>query len=193
DIWFMHVQRKLKWMGRQTRQAEQTRPKVCSGDTEGDGPSVSVCPAAEFVPADPPAAKPVAAASSMLDPVMTVSPAVEGIVLGKQPKKKPSTPLRRGLNKYKHKAGDSGELVTDPAEIRKQTVRFYSKLYRSELTAVQEVEEDFVRNLPKITEESARELDRELTLEEVDFALNSMQNGRSPGIDGLPVEFFKAF
>ncbi|KAK3544620.1 hypothetical protein QTP86_018464, partial [Hemibagrus guttatus] len=84
----------------------------------------------------------------------------------------------------------SGELVTDPAEIRKQTVSFYSKLYRSELEAVQEVEEDFVRNL---TEELARELDRELILEELEVALNSMQNGRSPGIDGLPVEFFKAF
>ncbi|KAK3519486.1 hypothetical protein QTP70_031702 [Hemibagrus guttatus] len=62
-----------------------------------------------------------------------------------------------------------------------------------ELAAVQEVEEDFVRNLPKITEESARELDRELTLEELEVALNSMQNGHSPGIDGLLVEFFKAF
>ncbi|KAK3509007.1 hypothetical protein QTP70_018483, partial [Hemibagrus guttatus] len=62
----------------------------------------------------------------------------------------------------------SGEPVTDPAEIRKQTVSFYSKLYRSELAAVQEVEEDFLRNLPKITEESARELDRELTLEELE-------------------------
>ncbi|KAK3528332.1 hypothetical protein QTP86_031930, partial [Hemibagrus guttatus] len=88
---------------------------------------------------------------------------------------------------------NSGELVTDPAEIHKQTVIFYSKLYRSELTAVQELEEDFFQSLPKLTEGSARELDMELTLEELEAALNSMENGRSPGIDGLSVEFYKAF
>ncbi|KAK3529825.1 hypothetical protein QTP86_006915 [Hemibagrus guttatus] len=67
---------KVKMDGATDRQAEQTRTKV-SSDTEGDGPSVSVSPVAESVPADPPAAKPVAAATSMLDPVVTVPPAVE--------------------------------------------------------------------------------------------------------------------
>ncbi|KAK3508555.1 hypothetical protein QTP70_032689, partial [Hemibagrus guttatus] len=72
------------------RQAEQTRPKVCSSDTEGDGPSVSGSPAAVSVPADPPEAKPVAAASSMLDPVMTVPPAIETGLSGGNPGATPS-------------------------------------------------------------------------------------------------------
>ncbi|KAK3520346.1 hypothetical protein QTP70_023846, partial [Hemibagrus guttatus] len=67
------------------RQAEQTRPKSCSGDTKEDGPSVSVSPATEFVLADPPAAKPVAAASSMQDPVVTIPPAVETGLSGGNP------------------------------------------------------------------------------------------------------------
>ncbi|KAK3535352.1 hypothetical protein QTP70_009669 [Hemibagrus guttatus] len=243
---------KVKMDGATDRQAGQTRTKVCSGDTEGDGPSVSGSPAAESVPADPPAAKPVAAASSMLDPVMTVSPAVETGLRGGNPGEPPLTraleievvelqglvestgnrghieALRKkihvldelldttvqgvlvrsrfksatemdapskfffslekknGQKRFIHALRtDSGELVTDPTEIRKQTVSFYSKLYRSELAAVQEVEEDFVRNLPKMTKESAKELDRELTLKELEVALNSMQNGWSPDIDGL--------
>ncbi|KAK3544156.1 hypothetical protein QTP86_003505 [Hemibagrus guttatus] len=67
------------------KQAEKTRTKVCSVDTEGDGPSVSGSPAAKSVPADPPAAKPVAAASSMLDPVVTVPPAVKTRLSGGNP------------------------------------------------------------------------------------------------------------
>ncbi|KAK3560629.1 hypothetical protein QTP86_014482, partial [Hemibagrus guttatus] len=76
---------KVKTDGATDRQAEQTRPKVCSGDTEGDGPSVSGSPAAESVPADPPAAKPIAAASSMLDPIVTIPPAVETGLSGGNP------------------------------------------------------------------------------------------------------------
>ncbi|KAK3573251.1 hypothetical protein QTP86_015764 [Hemibagrus guttatus] len=71
---------KVKMDGATDRQVEQTRPKVCSSDTEGDGPSVSGSPVAESVPADPPAA-----ASSMLDPVMTVPPAVEIRLSGGNP------------------------------------------------------------------------------------------------------------
>ncbi|KAK3510760.1 hypothetical protein QTP70_022466 [Hemibagrus guttatus] len=75
---------KVKTDGATDRQAEQTRTKV-SSDTEGDGPSISVSPVAESIPADPPAAKPVAAAASMLDPVVTVPPAVETGLSGGKP------------------------------------------------------------------------------------------------------------
>ncbi|KAK3531523.1 hypothetical protein QTP70_024911, partial [Hemibagrus guttatus] len=190
---------KVKTDGATDRQAEQTRPKVCSGDTEGDGPSVSGSPAAESVPADPPAAKPIAAASSMLDPIVTVPPVVETGLSGGNPSATVAKPAGDKAGTFDPAKSDkemsipTSEPPVQISQIRKQTVSFYSKLYRSELAAVQEVKEDFVSNLPKITEESSRELDRELTLEELEVALNSMQNGRSPGIDGLPVEFFKAF
>ncbi|KAK3526876.1 hypothetical protein QTP86_001942, partial [Hemibagrus guttatus] len=42
-------------------------------------------------------------------------------------------------------------------------------------------------------EQAARELDGELTLTELHEALQGMENGQAPGIDGLPVEFYKAF
>ncbi|KAK3560630.1 hypothetical protein QTP86_014483 [Hemibagrus guttatus] len=78
-------------------------------------------------------------------------------------------------------------------QIRKQTVSFYSKLYRSELAAVQEVEEDFVSNLPKITEESSRELDRELTLEELEVASMGFRlsfSRLSADLQAMMVDFF---
>ncbi|KAK3557706.1 hypothetical protein QTP70_034952 [Hemibagrus guttatus] len=93
----------------------------------------------------------------------------------------------------KRKKKESGDLLSEPTEIRKQTVRFYSKLYSSERSGAQIVEGSFLKDLPKLSEQAARELDRELTLAELHKALQGMENGRSPGIDGLPVEFYKAF
>ncbi|KAK3539877.1 hypothetical protein QTP70_015780, partial [Hemibagrus guttatus] len=84
-----------------------------------------------------------------------------------------------------------GDLLSEPTEIRKHTVRFYSKLYSSERSGAQIVEESFLKDLPKLSEQAARELDGELTLAELHEALQVMENGRAP--DGLPVEFYKAF
>ncbi|KAK3548594.1 hypothetical protein QTP70_015104 [Hemibagrus guttatus] len=88
---------------------------------------------------------------------------------------------------------ESGDLLSEPTEIRKQTVSFYLKLYSSEWSGAQEVEDSFLVGLPKLSERAARELDRNLSLEELHEALQKMQNGQASGIDGLPAEFYKAF
>ncbi|KAK3569498.1 hypothetical protein QTP86_031670 [Hemibagrus guttatus] len=63
----------------------------------------------------------------------------------------------------------------------------------SEWSGAQVVEDSFLVGLPKLSERAARELDRELSLEELHEALQRMENGRASGIDGLPAEFYKAF
>ncbi|KAK3523094.1 hypothetical protein QTP86_014400, partial [Hemibagrus guttatus] len=63
----------------------------------------------------------------------------------------------------------------------------------SEWSGAQVVEDSFLMDLPKLSERAARELDRELSLEELHEALQRMENGRASGIDGLPAEFYKAF
>ncbi|KAK3514686.1 hypothetical protein QTP70_027776 [Hemibagrus guttatus] len=87
---------------------------------------------------------------------------------------------------------ESGDLLSESTEIRKQTVSFYSKLYSSEWSGAQVVEDSFLVGLPKLSERAARELDRELSLEELHEALQRMENGRASGIDGLLSEFFWA-
>ncbi|KAK3549037.1 hypothetical protein QTP70_028519 [Hemibagrus guttatus] len=88
---------------------------------------------------------------------------------------------------------ESGDLLSEPTEIHKQTVSFYSKLYSSEWSGEQVVEDSFLVGLPKLSERAARELDRELSLEELHEALQRMENGQASGIDSLPAEFYKAF
>ncbi|KAK3541171.1 hypothetical protein QTP86_016237 [Hemibagrus guttatus] len=59
---------------------------------------------------------------------------------------------------------ESGDLLSESTEIRKQTVSFYSKLYSSEWSGAEVVEDSFLVGLPKLSERAARELDRELSL-----------------------------
>ncbi|KAK3542572.1 hypothetical protein QTP86_030400, partial [Hemibagrus guttatus] len=101
---------------------------------------------------------------------------------------------KNGQKRFTHAVRtESGDLLSEPTEIRKQTVSFYSKLYSSEWSGAQVVEDSFLVGLPKLSERAARELDRELSLEELHEALQRMENGRASGIDGLPAEFYKAF
>ncbi|KAK3573357.1 hypothetical protein QTP86_024128 [Hemibagrus guttatus] len=73
---------------------------------------------------------------------------------------------------------ESGDPLSEPTEIRKQTVSFYSKLYSSEWSGAQVVEDSFLVGLPKLSERVARELGRELSLEELHGALQRMENGQ---------------
>lgn len=87
----------------------------------------------------------------------------------------------------------SGLLVSDNSEIRKQAVSFFSLLFQSEHNEHPQVENSFFQDLSVLSEGSAEALDKNLSLEELEKALYGMQNGRAPGIDGLSVEFYKAF
>ncbi|KAI4878377.1 hypothetical protein NFI96_005411 [Prochilodus magdalenae] len=62
---------------------------------------------------------------------------------------------------------ESGDLLSEPAEIRKRTVSFFSKLYNSEQSGAPELEESFLHRLPKLTRQSAEMLDRAFSLDEL--------------------------
>ena len=88
---------------------------------------------------------------------------------------------------------ESGFLLTKTSDIRKRATEFYSKLFRKEYHEKQVLSDVFLKDLPKLSEDSAERLDRALTLEELHAAVMGIENGRSAGIDGLPAEFYKSF
>ncbi|KAK3567002.1 hypothetical protein QTP86_008722 [Hemibagrus guttatus] len=59
--------------------------------------------------------------------------------------------------------------------------------------ALEEFFPDRKQFIHDLSERAARELDRELSLEELHETLQTMENGRVSGIDGLLAEFYKAF
>ncbi|XP_037391516.1 uncharacterized protein LOC119262641 [Pygocentrus nattereri] len=102
--------------------------------------------------------------------------------------------LKNGQKRFMHAVrSESGDLVSKPSEIRQQTVNFFSKLFESEWASCRDVEERFFPLQARITQQSATLLDAELSLGELHEALQGMENGWAPEIDGLPVEFYKAF
>ncbi len=44
-----------------------------------------------------------------------------------------------------------------------------------------------------LDEGNAKNLDSDLTFEEVTNVVNQLSSGRAPGIDGIPAEFYKTF
>ncbi|KAK3506946.1 hypothetical protein QTP70_031704, partial [Hemibagrus guttatus] len=70
---------------------------------------------------------------------------------------------------------------------------FYQDLYRSEHRDSKELLDIFYQGLPKVSSEDNAALEGSLVLEELQVALNTMPGGKAPGIDGLPVEFYKFF
>lgn len=88
---------------------------------------------------------------------------------------------------------ESGSLLTETTDIRRRATAFYTDLYTSEFEEQQCLSDMFLNDLPNLKKDSADMLDKPLALEELQAAVGGMQNGRTPGIDGLPVEFYKAF
>ena len=52
---------------------------------------------------------------------------------------------------------------------------------------------DFTNDLPKLTNDDNNILESEITYEECQAAIKSFENNKSPGIDGLPKEFYQKY
>ncbi|KAK0145466.1 Transposon TX1 uncharacterized protein [Merluccius polli] len=88
---------------------------------------------------------------------------------------------------------DTGQTLVEPSQIRKRAVQYYSSLYKSEYEEQGAEVDGFCDGLPQVSEEINTELNRPLLMEELKAALQGMQGRRAPGMDGLSVEFYKAF
>uniref|UniRef100_A0A8P4KAC5 Reverse transcriptase domain-containing protein n=1 Tax=Dicentrarchus labrax TaxID=13489 RepID=A0A8P4KAC5_DICLA len=88
---------------------------------------------------------------------------------------------------------ETGQELTEPGLIRKRAVEFYASLFESEFKENEELMEEVCGGLPQISREANQQLDSPLTPQELYAALQSMQGRKAPGIDGLTVEFYKAF
>ncbi|KAK3528702.1 hypothetical protein QTP70_009955 [Hemibagrus guttatus] len=85
-----------------------------------------------------------------------------------------------------------GQELTDLLQM-KRAVDFFSELYVSEYSRDPSVEQQFLSGLTQVPQELNEALEHQLTSQELEAALQEMANGKAPGIDGLPVEFYKAF
>lgn len=86
------------------------------------------------------------------------------------------------------------QVVTSSNEINLIFKSFYQDLYTSAGMFDEEVETFFSGlQLPTLTSEQKAKLDAPITEEEVRAAISSMKNGKSPGLDGFPIEYYKKY
>ena len=83
--------------------------------------------------------------------------------------------------------------MTKDLDILKTIRDFYKKLYTNE-TICETTQNKLLNNItPKFKNSQKEQLITRITGEEIKNAIFSMENGKSPGIDGIPIEFYKAF
>lgn len=89
---------------------------------------------------------------------------------------------------------DNG-VVTSSKEINQVFKNFYENLYTSSCSPNPEDTETFFSSihLPSVSKEQKDMLDAPITEEEIRATISSMKSGKSPGLDGFPVEYYKKY
>ncbi len=101
---------------------------------------------------------------------------------------------KNGQKRLMHSLRDNtGRLLHESAEIRKCAVGFYETLFKKESQEIPEVAQSFYEGLPQVSEETNIELGGLISEAELYTALQSLESGKAPGMDGLPVDLYKVF
>lgn len=90
----------------------------------------------------------------------------------------------------------NGSVVSNQDEIMEQFLLFYKELFQSEGNRGEcfNARETVKKIIPaKILEEDVVDLAKPISTKEIKKAINSTRNDKSPGPDGLSVEFYKEF
>ena len=83
--------------------------------------------------------------------------------------------------------------LTNNFQILNYCKKFFSDLYTETQTNVQ-IQKKLLNPLkPKITNEDNKKLTQQITFAELKTAIFQLENGKSPGIDGIPIEFYKSY
>jgi hypothetical protein len=99
---------------------------------------------------------------------------------------------KRDATRIQQLQDTDGNIQTGQNEIKQTIEEFYGKLYTLEKRPGDF--DPFIKNIKnKVNTEQFEKLKQPLTGGEIFTALNSLPEGRSPGIDGIPTEFYSEF
>jgi exonuclease III len=99
----------------------------------------------------------------------------------------------RGVEKIIRGLEINGQIVNSNKDLLETVQTFYENLYKSE-EIDEELAAELLANIKEtLTPPLADICDEYLTLEDLTKSLKTMKNGKSPGGDGLPVEFYVTF
>ena len=86
-----------------------------------------------------------------------------------------------------------GVVYTDQGNIMRISTDFYKKLYSSE-NVNEKIQEKLLKNVKtKLSKEKKTELDKPFGEKEIEEAIYKLPKGKSPGLDGFPIEFYQNY
>ena len=85
------------------------------------------------------------------------------------------------------------ESIVDPSKILAEEKSFYKTLYTKNKNLNTDEYGTFFNNIPKLCSYDKTLCEQPLTIEECAKALLTLKNGKSPGSDGFPPDFYKIF
>ena len=101
---------------------------------------------------------------------------------------------KNSVNKTIYKVNTRDSILTEPRSILSELKRFYNNLYKSSRESSASIQNQFLNaNLKTLDNEQKELCEGKLKVNEVKIVLKSMANGKSPGSDGYPAEFYKFF
>lgn len=88
---------------------------------------------------------------------------------------------------------DKNELLNSNSEILKECTLFYQTIYSKQANC-EETQNELLNKITKKVQTIQNEkLTSYINKNELKQAINQMENEKSPGIDGIPIEFYKLF
>lgn len=90
---------------------------------------------------------------------------------------------------------NKGQTIVSPKEINNAFKEYYQSLYNTETNCnIQTMNEVLDRlNTPTISEEQKKELELEMTKEDISSAIDAMKLGKRAGPDGIPIDIYRKF
>ena len=105
--------------------------------------------------------------------------------------------LRKNISRL---IDNEGNLITDPVRILREIKSFYSNLYSFQDDVQGIINENDINeslfnklDIPQLCEDQKQALERPLSKQELCDVIKSMKMNKTPGFDGLPVEFYIVF
>ena len=90
----------------------------------------------------------------------------------------------------------TGESITSPDEIINHQTKYFKEIFSFQNTPSPIDSSSILfpeNNLNRLSEQQSNSCEGPITEEELRIAVNSFKTGKSPGIDGLPIEIYKTF
>jgi len=85
-----------------------------------------------------------------------------------------------------------GRITHNQKDVRASLKHYFTELYHA-----QKIDNKMITvltsSLPTLSKSAVLQLDKEVTLEELQAALQSLPSGKASGLDGIPAEFYKTF